>query len=266
MVRGELDYGAERRSMDAMKTFFEGSLGVRVPRSAPAYCTPRVLSAELVQARKLTVVLDELALRRDEGDEEASAQLSDLLGRMLEVYVRKILEAGAFQADPHPGNFLVAEDGTLVLLDFGATRHLSDKTRRSYVSLVHAVLVRDDARVAATLHRIGLRTKSGDPSSLVVFADAVMEVFRDAMAKGGAITWPTPEQALAQAQTILGAAQRDPVVSLPGEIVMILRVFGTLGGLFGHYKPEIDVTSRLLPTVLGALASVPDSTPPPRMS
>ena len=36
---------------------------------------------------------------------------------------------------------------------------------------------------------------------------------------------------------------------------MIARVFGTLGGLFMHYRPQIDVTARVLPVVARAMAS-----------
>jgi ubiquinone biosynthesis protein len=52
---------------------------------------------------------------------------------------------------------------------------------------------------------------------------------------------------LAQAGALLEAAKRDPVTRLPPEFVMIGRVFGTLGGLFGHYRPEIDYPRRVLP-------------------
>ena len=41
-----------------------------------------------------------------------------------------IFVLGRVHADPHPGNFLFAPDGTVGVLDFGCTRSLSDGFRR----------------------------------------------------------------------------------------------------------------------------------------
>ena len=41
---------------------------------------------------------------------------------------------------------------------------------------------------------------------------------------------------------------------MPGEFVMLARVFGTLGGLFHHYRPEIDYAEHLLPVIAAAMA------------
>ena len=43
------------------------------------------------------------------------------------------------------------------------------------------------------------------------------------------------------------AGTRDPVTKLPPEFVMIGRVFGTLAGLFQHYRPAIDFSRWVLP-------------------
>ena len=49
-------------------------------------------------------------------------------------------------------------------------------------------------------------------------------------------------------------SEDDPVTTLPAEFVMLGRVFGTLGGLFHHYKPDIDYSEHLMP-VIGAAMS-----------
>jgi ubiquinone biosynthesis protein len=49
---------------------------------------------------------------------------------------------------------------------------------------------------------------------------------------------------------LLRACEHDPVVTLPGEFIMIARVFGTLGGQFAKYEPNIDVGRHIFP-VLG---------------
>ncbi|CAN0100711.1 unnamed protein product, partial [Sphacelaria rigidula] len=38
---------------------------------------------------------------------------------LLNSYLVQLLDNGFLHADPHPGNFLLQEDGTLCVLDFG---------------------------------------------------------------------------------------------------------------------------------------------------
>ncbi|MBK6809071.1 MAG: hypothetical protein IPG81_09255 [Sandaracinaceae bacterium] len=55
---------------------------------------------------------------------------------------------------------------------------------------------------------------------------------------------------------MLAAAEADPVERIPEEFVMIARVFGTIGGLFTHYEPEIDFGRHVLPTLMSAMATM----------
>ena len=171
--------------------------------------------------------------------------MSTLLGRLLEVYLRQILDHGTYQADPHPGNFLVTADGALVLLDFGCTRELSPELRRAYRGLMVDFIGRDRARVAERLDALGFATQSGSPATLEKFAEALLARFRDA-AVTGAVSWPTRDEIVAETTELVRAAGDDPVVRLPPDFVMIGRVFGTLGGLFLHYRPALDY-ARILP-------------------
>jgi hypothetical protein len=52
---------------------------------------------------------------------------------------------------------------------------------------------------------------------------------------------------------LLGACESDPVVGLPKEFIMIARVFGTLGGQFAKYEPDIDVARHVMPVLGPAL-------------
>ena len=62
--------------------------------------------------------------------------------------------------------------------------------------------------------------------------------------------WPTPDDLLETATALLNQANQDPVDKLPAEFIMLARVFTTLGGLFMHYQPRIDVTRYVLPYMM----------------
>jgi len=238
MVRRELDYPAEARAMARMRAFLDGMPGVKVPQPIDALCGPRVLTATFASGEKITTALDKLA-----GDH---ARISELLGNLLEVYVRQVLGAGFFQADPHPGNFLVDESGALVLLDFGCTRALGGEVRDGYRALVRAFLAGDTAQLTSLFAQLGFRTQSGRPDTLLAFAAALLDSFRRGAATG-TFSWPTRDELFANARDLLAAAERDPVTRIPPEFVLLGRVFGTLAGLLQHHRPSIDFPRHILP-------------------
>jgi ubiquinone biosynthesis protein len=255
-IRGELDYAEEAHATQRMADFFAAIPGVLVPRPLPALCSPAVLTTTFMDGRKISVVLDELCARREAGDASAHAELSELLGRLLQVYLRQVLQAGLFQADPHPGNFLVTDDHQLVLLDFGCSKELSDATRRRYCALVRAFLARDKAKMTQLFAELGFVTRSGDPATLHAFTEALLGQLAKA-ATSKRIEWPDRDALMARVLELLRAQQDDPVVTLPAEFVMLARVFGTLGGFFAHYRPDIDYARHVLPVLATVLAQSP---------
>jgi len=241
-LRTELDYRREAASMTRMGAFFAGAVKIRVPSPVQAVCSPRVLTSTFEKGRKINVVLDELS-----GPAGDPAALSDVLGRLVEVYIRQILEAGFFQADPHPGNFLVAEDGTLVLLDFGCARELSPEMRTGFRDLVLASFAGDRVRMEAIFSQLGFVTRSGKTDSLHVFADTLLGQLKRGITGGDDPIWRSRAQTFASVADMLDAANADPIVRIPAEFVMIARVMGMISGTMDHYRPSIDWGARVLP-------------------
>ena len=254
MVRGETDYIREAEMMGKLADFFAGDASIIVPQPLRSLCGQRVITSQFVDGRKITDVLGELVARRETGDAKAGERVDRVMSSLLEAYVRMVLEAGVFQADPHPGNLLVTADDRLVVLDFGATKPLEPESRDGYLGVVRAFIFGDRERLAELLFELGFRTASGKPDTLLMFAEILLQQMRDAVQKHGTFAWPTKAQLLSQASELLRQAERDPVVSLPAEFVMIARVFGTLGGLFMHYRPRIDYAKALMPIITGAVS------------
>ncbi len=248
-VSAELDFAREALVMDRVEEFFRAHPKIRVPRSRPERCGDRVLTATFCEGRRIAEALDEWTAARTAGDAEAGARVDETLGLLLEAYLRMVLEAGVFQADPHPGNLLVAPDGALVVLDFGCSRELVSSRRHLYLGLAAAVLLGDRERAAERLAELGFETRSGRPDSLFAFAEAMLGAFR--RMAGGGDAWLAREDIEAELRGLLSAVEHDPVTKLPEDFVMLGRVFGTLGGLFQHHRPHIDWGRHAAP-VLGA--------------
>jgi len=249
-IRRELDFAAEADAMERVASLFRDDPPVVVPRPIRALCTARVLAAEWIEGRKITSVLDELRAIAGDAAVAATARKDEILGRLVAAYVRQVLIGGLFQADPHPGNLLVTADDRVVVLDFGCSQALTPAQRLGYLALLQACLGDERARVSELLHELGFATESGDDRTLHVFADALLDELKRTPDED-----PQRESTAAVVARLLDALQRDPVLDLPPEFVLLGRVFTTLGGLFAHYEGRLDASRHLLPHLAAALAT-----------
>lgn len=243
----ELDYAEEATHAAAAADFLREVEGLDVPEPIAAASSARVLCTRFVVGTKITTVLDALDARVAEGDEGAATRRDRILARVLDAWLRQILEAGRFQADPHPGNLLVTDDDVVVLLDFGCTQVLTPAARDAYLTLVQATVFRDEEGMARALDAAGFRTRSGGHETLKAFAQTLIGSFARAQ---GEARWPTADELAAEARALMSVATADPVTRIPEDFVMLARVLGTIGGLFVRYRPRIDVAEHVLPIVL----------------
>lgn len=247
----ELDYRQEAHWMTTLGDFLAEVPHVQVPRPVAGYCTDKLIASNFIEG---TPLMTELDRRQAAGDHTG---VSTLLGQLLDLYLRQVLEAGTFQADPHPGNILVTPAGQLVLLDFGCTMQLPDSFRDAYFKVLGAALLDDRDTLIRLLTEMGFQTRSGRPDTLLMFTDALLSQIKQAANRmgNGTMRWPSAAEILLAGQQLLAQAERDPVEKLPAEFILLARVFTTLGGLFMHYQPQLDVHTWLLPHLVGPALS-----------
>jgi ubiquinone biosynthesis protein len=257
MVSAELDYTREAQITADMAAYFGGHAQIAVPEVVRELSTGRVLVTQLMPGEKITNLLDRLASARAEGDAEAGQRLSSILAAVLEAYARQVLEAGVFQADPHPGNLLahLGDDGAcqVTVLDFGCAKQLTSAERVELMALLRAVVMRDVGAIAAAMDAMGFRTASGTRAGLEGYAKAALSQLALVRSEGGA--FHSQLDMVSRLAEFGRHIESDPIVTLPDAFVMLGRVFGTLSGLFVHYQPDISATARVLPVLFAAMAN-----------
>ncbi|WP_243789790.1 AarF/ABC1/UbiB kinase family protein [Saccharopolyspora gloriosae] len=110
----ELDYRTEADNQRAFAAAFDGDENVLIPKVVAS--APQVIVTEWVAGTPFsTIIADGDQRQRDEA------------GRLLaEFHFSSPERSGLLHADPHPGNFLMAPDGRLIVLDFGAVARLPE--------------------------------------------------------------------------------------------------------------------------------------------
>jgi predicted unusual protein kinase regulating ubiquinone biosynthesis (AarF/ABC1/UbiB family) len=161
----ELDYELEAQNQRSLARIFAGHPFIVVPEVISSLSRERVLVSEFVHG----VGFEELKRRgQDERDRVGEIVFRFFLGCL---YRHR-----QFSGDPHPGNFLLLEDGRIAFLDFGLFKRLEHGPVELEIACQRAV-VEGDAR---TLHK--LLAKSGflpepervDPEHLLAFVtDAI---------------------------------------------------------------------------------------------
>ncbi len=103
--------------------------GVRIPQVRPETTATTVLTTTLMPGRPLDSWLktDPAQSARD----HVAQQLSDMV-------VKCFYELNVVHADPNPGNFIIGDDLTIGLVDFGCIKRVQPDFIENYRQLVHA--------------------------------------------------------------------------------------------------------------------------------
>lgn len=174
----------------------------------------------------------------------ATGEVLDLL---LQVHGHQIFVDGCFQGDPHPGNFLLMDDGRLGLLDFGQTIRFNFDQRQRLGALVTAVYQKDD--VVPVMKALGVETANNDrlfQETLGIFLLGSLRQVRELIAREQGTTSIKSFRRFFQ-----DMRQRDTVVQFPTDYYMAIRsatLLRGLGMILGHSVDPAASWAPFVPT------------------
>lgn len=90
-------------------------------------------------------------------NENDSEDRSNLVGQTLwDFYMYQMHALQKFQADPHPGNFLVSEKDELIALDFGCIKSIPNEFYKAFFALMEPDITEDDKQFEQLLWELEL--------------------------------------------------------------------------------------------------------------
>ena len=144
-IRGELDYLKEAAWQQRFQDAFEDHAFVRVPRVVHELTTRTVLVQEYIEGRPLAAAL------------ELSQEERNRIGEMIYRFCfGSIYRHRLFNGDPHPGNFLLLEDGTLAFLDYGCVAEFDEPTIEGFKRLIRALNAGDKEEWRRSAEGVGI--------------------------------------------------------------------------------------------------------------
>ena len=144
-VLEELDYKREAANQSKFAELYDAHPFIVVPRVFQDFCRRRVITQEFIEGRPFMSALDWSQPERD--------RLGEVLFRFFYGSMNRFL---LFSADPHPGNYLLLDDGRVAFLDFGLVRAIDPGTHQNLLEIMQALIANDKERERRALESMGI--------------------------------------------------------------------------------------------------------------
>jgi len=156
----ELDYELEAQNQRSLARIFAGHPFIVVPEVVSSLSRERVMVSEFVRG----VGFEELKGR----SQEERDRIGEIVFRF---FLGCLYRHRQFSGDPHPGNFLLLEDGRIAFLDFGLFKRLDAAPVELELACQRAVAEGDSATLHAVLASSGFLPEPDrvDPDNLLAF-------------------------------------------------------------------------------------------------
>lgn len=141
-IASELDFIQEAKNSERAANNFKRNRMVRIPCVYWDFTSREVLTMQFSEGQKI----DDLEYLKQMGISplEVAKALVDVFAEMIFVH-------GFLHGDPHPGNLLVSSKGpsgfSLVILDHGIYKQLSEEFRKNYCNLWEALIRLDSQKI-----------------------------------------------------------------------------------------------------------------------
>jgi predicted unusual protein kinase regulating ubiquinone biosynthesis (AarF/ABC1/UbiB family) len=156
----ELDYELEAQNQRSLARIFAGHPFIVVPDVISSLSRERVLVSEFVSG----VGFEELKTR----SQEERNRIGEIVFRF---FLGCLYRHRQFSGDPHPGNFLLLDDGRVAFLDFGLFKRMDAEPVELELACQRAVVEGDSVTLHALLAKSGFLPDPDkvDPDHLLAF-------------------------------------------------------------------------------------------------
>ncbi|GAB6118166.1 AarF/ABC1/UbiB kinase family protein [Thermoanaerobacter brockii subsp. lactiethylicus] len=219
----ELDFRIEGENAEKFKKNFLKDKKVKIPSIIWTHTTRRVLTMEYI---------DGIPLNDFNAIDEAGLDRGAIARNLAKSVLNQILRDGFFHGDPHPGNIMVLEDGTIAFLDFGMVGSLSPERKRQFSKMLLGIVYKNSRMIIESIIDLNAVTLNVNMKKL----EKDINNLRDRYVE-------IPLEKLKVGEVLNGIF--DLVFSynivIPNEFNMLAKSLITLEGIVEKLDPKISV-------------------------
>lgn len=223
-VREEMDFRKEAENIHHFQRLFGNHKRVRAPHVYDDYTRQRVLVMEYCRGTKIDGLHEQFRSGR--------LSFDDVMETLTGLYLRMMMVDGFLHADPHAGNLLVEDDGTIIVLDWGMVLQVPRWTREDILSIALAVEREELDGVINGMYHLGMISPDVSRGEIREAATEILHIL-ERLTGGGR------ERIQEMVQEIFDTFYTWPLL-LPQELVYFFRTSALLEGIGFNYRPDFD--------------------------
>jgi ubiquinone biosynthesis protein len=225
-LREELDYRVEAANTEMLRGAIERSQSpvLNIPTVHHDISTSRMLVLERAYG---------IPFSRLTPDALPPAAAQKVVDGVVDSVFEQIAVRGVFHADLHAGNLILAEDGTVTLIDFGAIGILERSVRRLLAPLLVAIANDDDVSATDIVLLLCAPMSGGSVEQAVLQHDIGAILTRVANAQVGENVF-----------TALIDVLRRHRLAMPPSLLLVFRTLISLEGSLRRLVPGYDMVGR----------------------
>jgi predicted unusual protein kinase regulating ubiquinone biosynthesis (AarF/ABC1/UbiB family) len=204
----ELDYRIEARNQELFRHLWRGHPMIRVPRVYTTHSRRRILTSEYVRGFTF-YEFNKVADGRER--KIASAAIADFVFDSMFCHL-------VYNGDPHPGNYLFHDDGSVTFIDFGCVKRFAPDSMRDIKRFFRAIFEGDRSTHEEYVHKIGL-VRPGRPWD----KDVMWETWRYHLEPYISETFTFTEEYVARAKHY-ASPENTKDMNLPPDLLFFLRI------------------------------------------
>jgi predicted unusual protein kinase regulating ubiquinone biosynthesis (AarF/ABC1/UbiB family) len=230
-LRKEVDFEREAETMreireNVVREGFDDE--VVVPETHDGLCTGRVITMSFE---------DGVKIKNFDGLRERGHDLSVVARRVVEAYLRMAFVYGVYQTDPHHGNIAVADDGRVVIYDYGMSQRPEEDVTEAFARFLAGLGTRDHDVTIAALEDMGAVEVSSRKGW-----DALRD-WADALSKD--VAGDVSEIDIGAVAEGFDESFEDFPIQLNQDILLSLRAITGVQGIATNLDPDYDFSAHL---------------------
>lgn len=228
-IRDELDFTVEASNTARFHEMLQDVDGAR----APAVFWELTTSAVLTVERMAGIPIDKVEELERRGQDR-----KQLANTLAECFMAQYFRTGTFHADPHAGNMVVDEDGTIGLIDFGMVGHLSSDVKARLTTILLAAVSEDIDFIAEAAAELGIAGPEFDQKQFSRDLTALFHKYRG---------MPLGRIDTRRLFIDLTRVARQSDLSLPRDLVLLAKSMVALSAVTRTLDPSFDIIRMSAP-------------------
>lgn len=163
----ETDYNLELKRSVEISEACSHIEGLFFPKYYPEYSCDKILTMDWLQGFHLNEFL------KTNPSQEVRNKIGQLLWDFYDFQIHTLRQV---HADPHPGNFLMREDGTMGVIDFGCIKVINDEFYDNYFALINFDTLEDEERTVQIFKTLDFITKNDTDKEAKFFTELFKEM------------------------------------------------------------------------------------------